>query len=1226
MEALVTSLATPFSAVEVSVSRGGGFLELDTRVESGSPGHVAVVAGRDATNSLIEHLTRRAALAGHGVAGCLASPGFPAFHQAALALGATTAAPPADPHALAEGLLGAAAREPRRVVVIVPLPAEGSWDHAVLAELLAAPRALLLVVVSERSLPRSVPPPGPGVRSLGALPTSGDTYELEDTLTPAEQRRYLSAVLDHATLRPPGALVGGVDAPTLLRGAPAASLASLAALAARVDSAVDTPARAPGTEARELVATLRVLGVPWPTEALDVLGFEPEHAAEALAAGELAVHDRRLWPVRTSAERPITGDTSSARAAEALLQTLGHDGWALGRAAELLLDHDLERADTTHTRALEGLADPLARRELRRRWMQITRSRDGLGQLVLRAALRALDAGEPEEALRCAEACAPSLGATAEHCLVVGRARVGMGDLVGGRVAFDRARARDASADGALEAPIAVELADVAYAQGAFDRARVEANLARIASRGELGATLRASNVLGKILLAEGKWDEADAHFADDAMAAAGAGLTSEGLRARLNRAIAVQSKGLLDEADAMLRELLRDAEAASDERAMAYALTNLAVVAWTRHDYGTALDCLERTFAIRRALGSPATISHTVASLAELRLRLGLYEHARHTLTFGRRAGMNAATASQFALVAAHLALARGDTLTARREIEAAIADASATCDQEWLGEARRVAARVALEDGDIAGCTAQLERAAALGKTDRALAEHALLAALATRASGATDLALADLALRHGRASGDEELLCEIMKLLALAHRDAGDLTAARGFCGQALQIRDRVSLGLRDDVRAAFLQKPEWLAMGRLAESLGGSADAPSATLATNGTEPEPPDESPRTERSRTPNMPARPDEPRREIVGDSPQIRALVASIRKVGRSSATVLIRGESGTGKELVAEALHRASDRANGPLVSLNCAALVESLLLSELFGHEKGAFTGATARRRGRFELAEGGTLFLDEIGDISPRTQVALLRVLQERTFERVGGTTPVRANVRVICATHRDLRAMVDRGEFREDLYYRLQGIQLEVPALRARLSDVPRIAESLLARIAQERGEAPKRLDAAALEVLQGHRWPGNIRELENALRAGSLFAEGEVIGAADLLENVEDLRAATTRPAPTEAKAELVEASTCGGDDDDAGGPLPQGEASATAIAYAQVRHSAVSLADMKRQIERDCIARALVDTKGNITRAAALLGMKRPRLSQLVKQYGLAAVSSEGV
>jgi len=233
---------------------------------------------------------------------------------------------------------------------------------------------------------------------------------------------------------------------------------------------------------------------------------------------------------------------------------------------------------------------------------------------------------------------------------------------------------------------------------------------------------------------------------------------------------------------------------------------------------------------------------------------------------------------------------------------------------------------------------------------------------------------------------------------------------------------------------------------------------------------------------------------------------------------VARSNSTVLIRGESGTGKELVAEALHRASERATGPLVSVNCAALVETLLLSELFGHEKGAFTGAASRRRGRFEMAEGGTLFLDEIGDISARTQVALLRVLQEKTFERVGGAQPIRANVRVICATHRDLKAMVERGDFREDLYYRLKGITLEVPALRARLGDLPKIAEHLLGRVATERSEQPKTMTTDAVELLQRHRWPGNIRELENVLRAVSLFAEGEVITASDLIENVDDLR------------------------------------------------------------------------------------------------------------
>jgi len=326
---------------------------------------------------------------------------------------------------------------------------------------------------------------------------------------------------------------------------------------------------------------------------------------------------------------------------------------------------------------------------------------------------------------------------------------------------------------------------------------------------------------------------------------------------------------------------------------------------------------------------------------------------------------------------------------------------------------------------------------------------------------------------------------------------------------------------------------------------------------------------------------------------------------------------------------------------------VSVNCAALVETLLLSELFGHEKGAFTGAASRRRGRFEMAEGGTLFLDEIGDTSARTQVALLRVLQEKTFERVGGAQPIRANVRVICATHRDLKAMVERGEFREDLYYRLRGITLEVPALRARIGDLPKIAEHLLGRIADERSEAPKGIATDAVELLQRHRWPGNIRELENVLRAVSLFAESEIITATDIIANVEDLRTlaqsgplsqppmslrasllcpSAPAPAPSSSTSCTTGASDAAdeGFDEAGDGSLPDGEANATAVAYAQVRHGAVSLSDIKRQIERDCIARALLETKGNITRAAAILGMKRPRLSQLVKQYGLAA-SSEG-
>jgi DNA-binding NtrC family response regulator len=234
-----------------------------------------------------------------------------------------------------------------------------------------------------------------------------------------------------------------------------------------------------------------------------------------------------------------------------------------------------------------------------------------------------------------------------------------------------------------------------------------------------------------------------------------------------------------------------------------------------------------------------------------------------------------------------------------------------------------------------------------------------------------------------------------------------------------------------------------------------------------------------------------------------------------------------------------------------------------------------------------------------------------------------------------NVRVICATHRDLKAMVDRGEFREDLYYRLRGITLDVPPLRARMGDLARICDHLLSRIALERGEKKKSLTRDAMELLACHRWPGNVRELENALRAASLFADDPLISSSVLLDNVDDLRnLRADPPSAREAEYDSVVLPTpspggeAAGNDADfldvPGDPLPPGEASATAVAYSHVRGGAISLPDIKRQIERDCVARALAETRGNITRAAALLGMKRPRLSQLVKQYGLAAVQSE--
>ena len=237
----------------------------------------------------------------------------------------------------------------------------------------------------------------------------------------------------------------------------------------------------------------------------------------------------------------------------------------------------------------------------------------------------------------------------------------------------------------------------------------------------------------------------------------------------------------------------------------------------------------------------------------------------------------------------------------------------------------------------------------------------------------------------------------------------------------------------------------------------------------------------------------------------VVGHTPSMRRVFDQVRRVGKWDSTVLVLGESGTGKELIASAIHYNSPRAHQPFVRLNCAALPETLLESELFGHEKGAFTGAVKQRKGRFEQADGGTLFLDEIGEISPMFQAKLLRVLQEGEFERVGGNQTVRVNVRIVAATNRDLESEVDKGKFREDLYYRLNVMAIRIPPLRERSADIPELAEFLLAKIARQQGRALSITDSA-IRLLMGHRWPGNVRELENCLERSAIMSEDGSIG------------------------------------------------------------------------------------------------------------------------
>jgi transcriptional regulator with GAF, ATPase, and Fis domain len=234
---------------------------------------------------------------------------------------------------------------------------------------------------------------------------------------------------------------------------------------------------------------------------------------------------------------------------------------------------------------------------------------------------------------------------------------------------------------------------------------------------------------------------------------------------------------------------------------------------------------------------------------------------------------------------------------------------------------------------------------------------------------------------------------------------------------------------------------------------------------------------------------------------EIVGTSPALQAMLSRVIKVAATDSTVLITGETGTGKELVARAIHRRSNRASRAFVSVNCAAIPRELITAELFGHEKGAFTGATQQRLGRFELADGGTLFLDEVGELPPGTQIALLRVLQEHEFERVGGTRPIRADVRVIAATNRNLQAAISAGSFRSDLFYRLHVFPIEIPALRERREDIPLLVEYFIDRYARKAGKRITTVDKKTLPLLESYPWPGNIRELQNVIERSVIVCE-----------------------------------------------------------------------------------------------------------------------------
>jgi two-component system nitrogen regulation response regulator NtrX len=312
----------------------------------------------------------------------------------------------------------------------------------------------------------------------------------------------------------------------------------------------------------------------------------------------------------------------------------------------------------------------------------------------------------------------------------------------------------------------------------------------------------------------------------------------------------------------------------------------------------------------------------------------------------------------------------------------------------------------------------------------------------------------------------------------------------------------------------------------------------------------------------------------------MVGESPGMTRLREQVAMAAPTNGRVLVFGENGTGKELVARNIHALSLRRAGPFVEVNCAAIPEELIESELFGHVRGAFTGAVADRRGKFELAHGGTIFLDEIGDMSLKTQAKVLRVLQEQVMEAVGGSTRIRVDARVLAATNKDLSAEIRAGRFREDLYFRLNVVPIAVPALRERREDIPLLADHFMAMLAREYGRRAKRFETDAVDALQRYSWPGNVRELRNVIERVMIMVPGERVTSRDLLFL------------------------------DQSAGPLAAADTSTAPM---------MPLHDARDDFERQYILRALAAQHGNISRTADALGVERSNLYRKMRAFGIA-------
>ncbi|AKU90010.1 sigma 54-interacting transcriptional regulator [Vulgatibacter incomptus] len=739
------------------------------------------------------------------------------------------------------------------------------------------------------------------------------------------------------------------------------------------------------------------------------------------------------------------------------------------------------------------------------------------------------------------------------------------------------------------------------FLAGDYDEAIVAClrGIARTRELPEIRIGLR--NTMGKAHLNLGAYDEATEAFSTNGQEALREGLLREQMRALVNEGVVAHRQG--DRRRAF--ERYREARAVEADPIMdALALGNLGAL---NHEVGE----FERAFEhYRSAIASfvrgrrPKEAAHHSLNLARLMLFLGDLDEALTVTQFAR--GEAASVGDPYLLAQADLLA--GEILVEKDEpfrAEAILHLAWGAFEQvgnlRYQVETGLALFRSDLAKGELADARRRLARTMDLtdGQSDALAVELDLAAAELALASGQSKSAGKELerakARLLARAEGvggetDLEAPWKTYALLSRLYEAQGDVRGAEADRLRAVRLLEDLAARIPDGKRERFLAKAE---RARLFEGLEDRELGPERAGALRKV----------VDASGSSS-----------IIGSSPVLLRLLRSVGPVGRSLAPVLLRGETGTGKERIADELHRASPRRDKALVKVNCAAMNEELLLSELFGHEKGAFTGAVRERKGRFELADGGTIFLDEVGDLSPRAQVALLRVLQEKEFERVGGTQTRRVDVRVIAATNRNLEELIAVGRFREDLYYRLEGVSLVLPPLRERLEDIPALAAHFLGKVVEERGHGPKRFGPKALELLRGWSWPGNVRELENVVGAVSIFAEGDEVDLEAFAQQGKFLELVRSRPLALAAQ-ERGAAGLLSLVAEDPEADVQTGEiAEAVPLDfYALARSRGLGIRELQDEIELQMISRALQVGRGNISEAARLLQMKRSRLSQIV-------------